>query len=205
MRGRLWLVLGVALGIAIGIDRLAYFAGAANSLSDTAERLVRSCFFTLIAPAERRHNAGRAIGGVFSFVDLLVPGATALLLVAAARLSLRLRALVGIAVVLLGASSFHYLAAGSATGTLALALAAGALAVFATGPLLAAPLAALAALIGTEFLPRLVSGHRSVPRLSVEALHRALFASPGAPLWLVVVVLVIAIVPFAIAARLVVS
>lgn len=205
MKGRIWLVLGVAIGIAIGVDRLAYFAGAAGSLSDTAERLVRSGFLALIAPGDRRHSLGRAVGGFLSFVDLLVPGATALLLVAAARLSLHLRALIGLAVVILGATSFHYLSAGSAAGTLALALGAGLLAVFATGPLLATPLVALAALIGTRFLPRLVSGRRSVPRLAVAGLHRALFGTPGAPLWLVIAVLIVAAVPFAVAARLVVS
>jgi chorismate-pyruvate lyase len=43
-----------------------------------------------------------------------------------------------------------------------------------------------------------------VPNLPVNALHEVLFATPGSPMWLRVVVLVLAALPFAFAARLVV-
>ena len=60
-------------------------------------------------------------------------------------------------------------------------------------------------LIGAEFLPRLLAFRSMVPNAPVEALHQAIFNSVGSPLALRVVVLVIAALPFAIAARLLLS
>ncbi len=204
MKGRLWLVLGVLVGIAIGVGHLPYLAGAARSLSDTALRLVRSGGASLVHSAASYGAARRVVEGVAAAIAVLAPGVTALLLVAAARLSIRLRVVIGLLVLALGIAGYHYAPAGTATGALGLAIVAAVIAVVATGPLVAAPLAALAGLIGTEFLPRLVSGRLSVPRSTVLELHEALFARAGAPTWLQVVVLVAAAVPFAVAARLVV-
>jgi hypothetical protein len=89
-------------------------------------------------------------------------------------------------------------------GVAVLAFAAAGIGVVATGPLVAAPLAALAALIATSFLPRILASHSTLPNVPVTVLHEALFASAGSPLWLRVVVLVLAALPFAVAARLVV-
>jgi hypothetical protein len=203
MKGRVWLILGVLAGIAIALGRLPYFAGAAGTLSDTAQRVVSSGGQTIVHSASKHGALHRAVQGLAAVIGLLVPGVTALLLVACARLSLRLRVLVGLLVLVLGAAGYHYVGSGAATGTLALAAVAAVIAAVATGPLIAAPLAALAGLIGAEFLPKLLTGTRSVPHSSVVALHRALFSTPGAPLWLEVVILVLAAVPFAFAARLV--
>ena len=104
----------------------------------------------------------------------------------------------------LGVGAFFYLPHGVAAGAAVLAFAAAGIALVATGPLVAAPLAALAALIATSFLPRILATHSTVPNLPVNALHEVLFATPGSPMWLRVVVLVLAALPFAFAARLVV-
>ncbi|MGO9557688.1 MAG: hypothetical protein ACLPQS_11720 [Acidimicrobiales bacterium] len=203
-KGTIWLVLGAALGIAVGVVHVGYFSGAAGSLSDTAQRIVHSGGLTLVRAAPKHGWFVRLVNGVSAVLGLLVPGVTALLLVATARASLRLRVLVGWLVLVLGIAGYHYLGNGAATGTLLLAIVAAAIAVVATGPLIAAPLVALAALIGTEFLPRLFGGRDSVPHASVVALHDAIFGTLGAPYWLVLVVLALAVVPFALAARLVV-
>jgi hypothetical protein len=137
-------------------------------------------------------------------LTVLVPGVTALLLMYAARGTLRLRAVIGVLVVALGIAAFFYLPHGVAAGVAVLAFAAAGIALAATGPLVAAPLAALAALIATSFLPRILASHSTLPNVPVTALHEALFATPGSPLWLRVVVLVLAALPFALAARLVV-
>jgi len=204
VKGRIWLLLGVGVGIAIGVGRMPYFAGAAGSLSDTAQRVVDSAGSSLLHGVAERGGFRRVIEGLSAVLGLLVPGATALLLVAAARFTLRLRLFVGVVVLVLGVASFFYLGHGLAIGVLLLAVGAAAVAVVATGPLVAAPLAALASLIGTEFLPRLVSGRDSVTHSSVITLHQALFATAGSPLWLEVGMLLIAAAPFAIAARFVV-
>ena len=47
---------------------------------------------------------------------------------------------------------------------------------------------------------RILASHSTLPNVPVTALHEALFASAGSPLWLRVVVLVLAALPFAIAA-----
>ncbi|HMK95957.1 MAG TPA: hypothetical protein VK425_00330 [Acidimicrobiales bacterium] len=203
MKGRIWLVLGVAAGIAIAVGRLPYFAGAATTLSDTAQRIVRSGGISLTHAAAVRGTSQRVIGGFSALIGILVPGVTALLLIACARVTMRLRVLIALLFVILGVAGYHYLGSGDATGSLVLGLAAAAFALFATGPLVAAPLAALAGLIGAEFLPKLLSTKASVPRTTVIALHQALFATPGAPVWLQVVALVLAVLPFAIAARMV--
>lgn len=201
MKGRIWLILGVLVGVAIGVGHVPYFAGAATSLSDTAMRLVRSAGASLVSSTASHGAARRVVEGVTAAVAVLVPGVTALLLVAAARLTIRLRVVIGILVLALGIAGYHYAPAGTATGALALAAVAALVAVLATGPLVAAPLAALAGLIGTEYLPKLVTGRISVPRSTVLELHEALFARPGAPTWLEVVLLVAAVLPFALAAR----
>ncbi len=73
-----------------------------------------------------------------------------------------------------------------------------------TGPLVAAPLAGLAALIGAEFLPQIVEGRSTLATANVAAFHQALVNRAGIPTWLQVVLLVVAAVPFALAARLLV-
>lgn len=202
MRGRHWILLGVLVGIAIGIGKIPYLAGAASSLADTALRLVGTGALSIVHAASVEGAPRRVVEGVAAVVAVLVPGVTTLLLIIAARASLVLRTIVALALAGLGAAAFAYLPQGDALGALVLALAAGGLAVAATGPLVATPLAALAALIATAYLPGLVSSRRALRTAPVEELHRALFASAGTPLWLGVVLLVVAVVPIAVAARL---
>lgn len=204
MKGRRWLVLGVAAGIAVGIGRLPYFAGAAVSLSDTAEHLVGTGGLDLLHAAARHGAPQRVIQALTAIVAVALPGVTALLLLVAARSTLRLRSLISLLLAALGIASFFYLPHGVAAGTAALALVAAGIAVVATGPLVAAPLAAVAGLIGVTFLPRLLAKNSTVPTLPIERLHEALFHSAGAPLWLRIVVLIIAALPFGFAARLVI-
>jgi hypothetical protein len=204
VRGRIWLLVGIAAGIAIGVGKLAYFAGAATSLSDTAQRIVGSGGHALIRAAASDGAPLRAVDGVTALLAVIVPGVTALLLICAARGTLRLRSVVGLIVAALGVAAFFYLPHGVAAGVAVLAFAAAGIALVATGPLVATPLAALAALIATGFLPRVLASHSTLPNVPVAALHEALFASAGAPLWLRIAVLVIAALPFAFAARLVV-
>jgi hypothetical protein len=204
VRGRIWLILGVAAGIAIGIGKLAYFAGAATSLSDTAERVIGSAGLTLIHSGARHGVPRRVVEGLTAFLVVLVPGVTALLLVLAARATLVLRVLIGVVLAALGVAAFFYLPHGMAAGVAVMALAAAGIAVVATGPLVAAPLVALAALIATVFLPRILEAGSRLPDAPVSALHQGLFSHPGSPLWLRIAVLVLAALPFALAARFVV-
>jgi hypothetical protein len=142
--------------------------------------------------------------GFGGLIAILIPGLTALLLIVAARGSLRLRSIIALLVVALGAASYVYQPRGKATGVLLLALVIGGLAVALTGPLVAAPLALLAGLIAAEFLPRLVQSGARVTQASVNALHQAIFGRPGNPAALQIAVLVVAAVPFLFAARLVI-
>jgi len=204
LKGRLWLFVGVALGIALGLGHLAYFHGAAVSLSDTALRLVNTGGLTLAHSAARHGAPRRVVEGFTAVLGVLLPGVTALLLVYAGRSTLRLRALVAVLLAGLGIAAFFYLQGGNATGVAVLALAGAALAVAASGPLVVAPLVALATLIAMAFLPRLLASHSTLPNAPVNALHEAIFATAGSPLWLRVIVLVLAALPFALAARLIV-
>ncbi|MGA3220388.1 MAG: hypothetical protein ABSE77_15130, partial [Acidimicrobiales bacterium] len=204
LRGRLWLFVGVALGVALGLGHLAYFHGAAVSLSDTALRLVNTAGLTVAHDAAKHGAPRRAVEGLTAVLAVLLPGLTAFLLVLAGRSTLRLRAIVAVLLAILGVAAFFYLPGGNATGVAVLALAAAGLAVAATGPLVVAPLVALATLIALAFLPRLLASHSTLPNAPVNALHQALFASAGSPLWLRVIVLALAALPFALAARLVV-
>ena len=154
LKGRMWLLVGIAVGVAVGVGKLAYFAGAARSLSDTAQRIVGSGGHTLVRSAASHGASLRLIDGVTALLAVLVPGVTALLLIFAARTTLHLRALVALVMAALGVAAFFYLPHGVAAGVAVLAFAAAGIAVVATGPLVAAPLAALAALIATGFLPR---------------------------------------------------
>ena len=204
LRGRLWLFVGVVLGIALGVGRLPYFQGAAKSLTDTALRVVGTAGLTLAHSAATHGAPRRAVDGLTAVLGVLLPGVTALLLVCAGRSTLRLRTVVAVLLALLGVAAFFYLPGGNATGVAVLALALAALAVAVTGPLVVAPLVALATLIAIAFLPRLLASHSSLPNAPVSALHQAIFASAGSPLWLRVIVLVLAALPFAWAARLIV-
>lgn len=205
MKGRLWIVLGILAGVAVGLGKVPYLAGAATSWAETAERAVRALGLSVIHRAARGGAAKRAVEGLSGLFALLLPGLTALLLLAAGRAALALRAVACLLVAALGVGAFFYLPGGRAGGVLALALAVSALILLATGPLLVAPLAALAALIGTVYLPRLLSGPHGPMNAPISRLHEALFASTGSPLWLQVVALVVAALPFAGAARLALS
>jgi hypothetical protein len=203
VKGRIWLIAGVVLGIAVGIGKVPYIAGAADSLSDTAQRVVGTAGLSVIGAGASHGAPRRVVEGLTALVGALVPGVTALILVYAARTTLRVRALIAILLAALGGASFVYLPAGHATGVAVLAFAAAGVVFMATGPIVAAPLAGLAALIGTTFLPRLFAAHSTLPQLPVIHLHQAIFGDVGSPLWLRVVVLAVAAVPFAWAARVV--
>ena len=205
MKGRLWLILGAAVGIAVAAGRLPYLAGAGRSLANTALRLVASGADRLVRDAASAGAPKRAVLAVGALVAVVLPGLTALVLVLAARGTLRLRAIVGLLIVALGAASFVYQGHGRATGVLLLALAVAATAVLLTGPLVAAPLAALAGLIGGEYLPALVSSHQVAAQRAVSDFHVAVYNRPGTPTVLQVAALVIAAVPFALAARLILT
>ncbi len=202
LRGRVWLIVGVAAGLAIAIGHLDYFAGAARTLADTAERLVGSGATRLIRGLAAHGAPRRVVLALTGIVAVVVPGVTALLLIVGARGSLRLRAVIGLLVLALGAASYLYHPGDQATGVLVLALAVAAVAVAFTGPLVAAPLAALAGLIAGEFLPGLVQSSRVVTQHSVSDLHQAIFGHPGTPVLLQLAVLLIALIPLAAAARL---
>lgn len=205
MKGRMWLLLGAAVGIAIGVGKLPYLAGAAASFSNTAQHVVGSAGLTILHDTAKAGAPQRVVEGLTALVAVLVPGLTALVLVLAARLSLELRAVIALAVLALGVVAFIYLPHGDAGGVLVLAALVAGIALIATGPLVAAPLTALAALIGTVFLPRLLATRSTLPNRPVAMLHEALFSSGGSPLWLRIVVLLLAALPFAGAARLVLS
>ena len=205
MKGRLWLVIGVLLGIAVAAGRVPYLAGAGKALMDTAEHLVLSGANRLIASAAKHGAPKRAIQGVSGVLAVLVPGITALLLIVAAKATLRIRAIIAILILLVGATSYVYHPGGVATGALMLALFFAGLAVTLTGPLVAAPLAMGAGLIAAEFLPTLFSKHSSATHSAVEALHLAIYNTPGDPLGLQIVLLVVAVAPMVWAAKLVVS
>lgn len=203
MRGRVWLIIGTVAGIAIAAGKVPYLAGAARSLADDAQRLVGSGGDALINGAASSGAPRRVVLGATAVVAVLMPGVTSLLLVLAARGALRLRAIVAVLLAVFGAASFAYQAHGNALGVITLALVVGAGALALTGPLVTAPLCALAALVGAEFLPRLLQSAPHLPNAPVSELHQALLSTSGTPLWLQLVMLVIAVVPFAFAARLV--
>jgi hypothetical protein len=202
MKGRIWLIVGVVVGVAIGIGRLAYFEGAATSLCDTALRVVDTGGLTLIHAAADHGAPRRVIEGLVAVLAILVPGVTALLLIVAARATLRLRQVIAVLLAALGVAAFFYLPGGTAVGVALLALLAAGLVVAVTGPFVVTPLAALASLIATVFLPRLARSDKSLPTAPISDLHRALFATSGTPPWLRMIVLVLAALPFAFAARL---
>jgi hypothetical protein len=205
MKGRIWLIGGVVLGVAIAAGEVPFLAGAARSLSDTAQHIVGSGGHKLITGAAHHGAPRRVVAAASAVVAVLVPGATALLLVVAAKGTLRLRVIVALALAVLGLASYAYQAGGVATGALVVALVVGAIALVATGPLVVAPLAALAGLIGGEFLPRLLERTTTLPDAPVATLHQAIFNSAGSPLALRILVVIVAAVPFAIGARLVLS
>lgn len=201
----MWLIIGAAVGIALVVTRVPYFAGATRSLADSVQQLVGAGGHRVITSAASHGAPRRAVQGVSAVLAVMVPGVTALLLVVAARGTLRLRAVIAVLLVALGGAAYAYQPRGVASGALLLAIAVAGVAVAATGPLVAAPLCALAGLIGAEFLPRLLARHSTLPNAPVEALHQAIFDTTGSPLVLRVVVLVIAALPFAVGARLILS
>jgi hypothetical protein len=201
MAGRKWLFIGAVVGVAIAFGHVPYLAHAARTLADTALRLVSSGGNRLVADVARTGVPKRVVLGLASLVSILAPGVTVVLLVLAARGTLRLRAVVGLLLALLGAASFVYQSHGAATEAVVLGLVIGGIAVLATGPLVAAPLAALAGLIAATYLPRLLLHARPLQASAVSAMHTALFARPGQPTGLEVGLVVVAVVPFVLALR----
>ena len=144
----------------------------------------------------------RVVVGIGGLVAVLAPGLTALALIVAGRATMLVRSLVAAGIALLGVASYFYHPGGKATGVLVLALVIAGAALVLSGPLIVAPLALGAGLIGAEYLPTIVSGHLAATAVAVSDLHQAIFASPGSPLPLEIAVLVVAILPFAAALRL---
>lgn len=197
------MVIGAVVGVAMALGHFPYLAGAARTLANTSLRLVVSGGARLVHAAAR-HGAPRRVAlGATAVIAAAAPGITARLAVAAGRGLLRVRAVVALLLVAVGAASFAYHPNGIATGTVVLALALAGLLVAATGPLVAAPLGAVAGLIAGATVPALVL-HARVSRQVVADLHLALFDRPGAPFALRVALVVVALLPFAFALRAVV-
>ena len=194
------MLVGAAVGVAIALGHVPYFAGAARTLADTALNLVSSGGTRLVRGVASSGASERVVWGVEAAVAVLAPGVTALLLILGARGTLRLRAVAALLIAILGVASFFYHPAGIAAGTVVLALAVAAIAVLASGPLVAAPLAALAGLIGTAFVERLIR-NRGVAREAVETMHRAINGHPGDPVALRIGMILLALVPLAFALR----
>ena len=199
------MVIGTLVGIAIAVAHVPYIAGAARSLANDAQRVVGTGGTKLISAVGRHGAPRRALVGLTALVAVLIPGVTAVLLVVAARGARRLRSVIAALLVALGIAAFAYEPGGHAVGVVVLALAVAAAAVALTGPLVLAPLCALAGLIGGEFLPRILASGSHLPNAPVSELHFALFGTAGASEWLRVIVLVVAAVPFALGARLVIK
>ena len=190
------------LGVAVVLGRVPYLAGAARSLASTAERLVLSGANRIVAGAATSGAPHRVVIGLGGVLAAAAPGLAALGLVAAAIGTLRLRAVIAVLLAGLGAASYAYLPHGEATGVLLLAMTMAGLAVTLTGALVAAPLAMGAGLLGAEFLPALVASHTALGKGSVNAVHLAIYNRPGTPTALQVAMLVLALVPFGLAGRL---
>jgi hypothetical protein len=200
VRGSRWIVIGAVVGVAMALGGVPFLAGAARSLAATSLRLVEAGGRGLVRDAASAGAPRRVVLGITAVVAVVAPGVTAWLLVLAARGTLRLRAVVAVLIAALGAVSFAYHPGGVATGDLLLALAAAAIAVVATGPLVAGPLALLAGLIGGTVVPALVL-HGAIKRVAVQDLHVAIYDRPGTPLGLAIALVVVALVPFALALR----
>lgn len=201
MRGRIWLIIGAIVGVAMALGHVPYFAGAARAMADTALRLVGGGGNDVIRWASATGAPQRVVLGLGALIAVLAPGLTAWLLVGAARGTLRLRAVAAVVLAVLGVTAYFYHPKGVATGSLVLAFALAGLAIVATGPLVAAPLTALAGLIGGTYLPALWHHRATAERSATEAMHQAIFARPGDPLLLRVVLLVVAAVPFLLGLR----
>ena len=139
MRGRVWLIAGSVAGIAVAAGRLPYLAGASRSLAATGEHLVLSGADRLISGAAAHGAPARVVLGAGGVLAVLVPGVTALLLILAAQVSLRVRTIISVLIVAVGAASYVYQPHGQASGVLVLALIVAGLAVVLTGPLVARP------------------------------------------------------------------
>ena len=199
----MWLVVGALVGVGIAVGDVPYLAGAARSLADDAQRLVGTGGSQIVTSVARHGAPKRLVLGVTAVLSVLLPGVTALLLVIAARGTLRVRALIAVLVAALGVASFAYQPHGVAFGAVGLALAVAAVAVALTGPLVTAPLCVLAGLIGGEYLPRMLSTHPAVAGAAISNLHLALTGVAGTPLWVRVILLLVAVVPLAVATRLI--
>jgi hypothetical protein len=195
--GRFWIILGAVVGVAVSLGHLPYLAGAGRVLSTTSERLVLSGANRIISAASAAGASRRVVLGFGSLIAVLIPGVTALLLVVAAKASLRIRSIIAVLIVALGAASYVYSPHGQATGVLLLALLVAGLAVTLTGPLVAAPLTLAAGLIAGEYLPSLFAKGHAATSNSVSAMHVALYNSPGTPTALQVALLIVAVLPFA--------
>jgi hypothetical protein len=174
-------------------------------LAATSERLVLSGANRFVKTAAGHGTPKRVVLGIGGVLAVLIPSVTALLLIIAARVSLRIRTLIAMLIVAVGAASYAYQPHGQASGVLVLALIVAGLAVALTGPLVAFPLALAAGLIGASYLPTLFARHFAATQNGVNALHVAIYNRPGQPFALQITLLIVALIPLAWAARLVAS
>ncbi len=200
MRGRIWLLLGLAVGVAIAVGRLPLLAPAGASLSRAALYVVGSGAAAALHAVAKQGGSSRTLEAIAAVLSVLVPGVTAWLAVIAAKGALGLRKLVALAVLVYGVASFAYHPALGSVTTLGLAVAVAAAAVMATGPVVAVVLSALAGLLAAEVIPALLPGRGEVA-LPAHMLSIALHGSGASPAVLAIGLLVFAAVPFLMAAR----
>jgi hypothetical protein len=205
MRGRVWLVLGAAAGVAMAVLHVGSVADPARSLANSAQQVVGTGGHKLLTSAAGHGAPRRAVQAVAALLVVLVPGVTALLLVAAARSALRLRGLIAVLLVGLGVAAYAYQPGRTAWEALVVAVVLAAVAILASGPLVAAPLCTLAGLIAAEFVSRLLANRAALSHQAAAAVHQAMYHTGGSSLGLQAGVLVLAAVPLVVTARLILS
>lgn len=200
MKGRIWLVLGLAAGVAIALGRLPLVAPAAQSLASAAMSLADTGARALLRGIASHGASRRTVEAVGAILSVLLPGITAWLAVLAAKGALGLRKLVALAVLALGVASFFYHPVVGSVTTLALAVAVAAAAVMASGPVVAIALSTLAGLLAAEVLPQLLPG-RGGFTAPAHMLGAALYGSGVSPLIAGIGLLIVAVVPFLLVAK----
>lgn len=193
--------MGVLAGVLLAVFSVPYLAGAARTWSESAVRVVQEGGDRLVSNVAKEGASERVVLGLAAAISVMVPGITAWLLILAGKGAMRLRGIAAVLTAVVGVVAFFYHPTGVALGALILGLVLAGLVIAGTGPLVVVPLAALAAVVATVYLPRLIWTNYAIEARASRNLHMALmgsFHNTWEMRWLL---LVLAAVPFLLAAR----
>jgi hypothetical protein len=200
----IFVLLGLAVGLAVAVGPLGFLQSPVDRLTNDLVLAVDRPINRVLADVHLSRHHQSLAASLAVLVATLTPGITAVLLAELAHASKKARQLASALLVAGALGSFFVLSTGGATGLLGAAVVLALASRVLTGAVLTTPLVALVTIIGARYLALLWHHSSSVVQSGATTLAVSTHTPTHLEVWQVALT-VLALIPFLVAAKVVVK